>query len=327
MTRARSAAPASRRAIGFVGYDRVNALDIAGPAEAFTSAGGYQVVVLGASALSFRSESGLRLQADALLADAPPLDTLIIPGGEGLRLPGVASAMAALVRAQAGSVRRLVSVCTGIYGLAPTGLLDGRRVTTHWKFTRDIAARFPRLRVDDNAVFLRDGQVYTSAGVTAGIDLALALIEEDQGPRIALAAARDLVVYMRRCGGQTQYSEPLRFQEQAADGFSDLATFAHAHLHESLPVDRLAAEVALGERQFRRRFQEMFGCSPTSWVEGLRLDEARRRLEQPSLHIDEVAGSVGFRSADGFRRAFRRRFGLGPRTYRARFALENAVAP
>ena len=219
-------------------------------------------------------------------------------------------------------VRRIASVCTGIYGLAPTGLLDGRRVTTHWRFAADVKARFPRLDVDPDAIYVRDGRFATSAGVTAGIDLALALIEEDHGPGLALAVARELVVYLRRSGGQSQYSTPLKLQAASTDPIHDVAAFVVENLDGDLSVERLAARAHLSPRQFSRRFTEALGVAPASFVSERRLDEAKRLLGEERSSVEAIASATGFRSADVFRRAFERRFGVGPRDYRARFGTD-----
>ena len=190
--------------IGLIGFDGVVAIDIAGPAEAFTTARiaegerdatpCYEVITIASSTQPFVAESGLMFKPQKTFQNAPPLDTLIIPGGTALREPGVCRPISAFIRKRAGRTRRIVSVCTGIYGLASTGLLSGRRVTTHWRWAHDVARRFPDVQVNDNAIFLKDGSFYTSAGATAGIDLSLSLIEEDYGPRVAMAVARELVV-------------------------------------------------------------------------------------------------------------------------------------
>src|SRR5262249_33603468 len=217
-------------------------------------------------------------------------------------------------------IRRVASVCTGIYGLAPTGLLDGRRVTTHWKFAADVATRFPKLDVAPNELFVKSDRFYTAAGITAGIDLALALIEEDLGAAAALAVARELVVYVKRDGGQAQFSEPLRFQASARERFGELAAHITANLARDLRVDALADKMAVSPRQFSRQCHANFGCSPAVLVRRLRLDEARRRLHSRVGGIERIAASVGFRSADAFRRAFEREFGLNPSAYGERFS-------
>ncbi|MGF7179022.1 GlxA family transcriptional regulator [Tunturiibacter psychrotolerans] len=204
--------------------------------------------------------------------------------------------------------------------------MDGRRVTTHWAFARDVAHQFPALRVNANALFLKDGQFYTSAGVTAGIDLSLALIEEDFGQTVALAVARELVVHMKRSGGQEQYSEPLRFQFAATDSTTEVAAYIQAHLDRDLSVPALAKISHLSERQFSRRFKSVFQTSPAAFVEAVRLDESRARLCETDCSINQLASSVGFASDDAFRRAFERRFGIPPSDYRARFGYETRTS-
>ncbi|HEY1792108.1 MAG TPA: DJ-1/PfpI family protein [Opitutaceae bacterium] len=321
------------RTIGFLGYDGVTALDMVGPSDVFATASGlgprppaYRLAVISVTGRPFRSDSGFVFQPEFGLRSAPALDTLVIPGGEGLREAATGAAVAAWVRSRAGRIRRVASVCTGIYGLAASGLLDGRRVTTHWSFADDVARRFPRLRMDADAIYVRDGKFYTAAGVTAGIDLSLALVEEDLGPQAALAAARMLVVYMKRSGGQEQFSEPLRFQTQAGERFSELAAWMAAHLDGDLSVDALAGRACMCTRHFSRRFGRTFGAPPAAFVERLRPSEARRRLSCGRASIELVASSVGFSSADSFRRAFERRFGIPPSGYRARFGAMEAAS-
>ena len=226
------------------------------------------------------------------------------------------TALSAWLFAHAPKTRRIASVCGGIYPLAQSGLLDGRQVTTHWRLVADVARRFPRLRLIPNAIFIKDGPFYTSAGVTAGIDLSLALIEEDHGPRLALAVARELVMYVKRSGEQEQYSEPLRFQTQATDRFSDIVAWIVAHLHENLSVEILANRSCCSVRHFSRLFKSVFGNTPADFVEELRLTEARHRLAAPRNSLESVGSSVGFHSVDAFSRAFERRFGLRPQSYR-----------
>jgi transcriptional regulator GlxA family with amidase domain len=277
------------------------------------------VLTLGLSRRPCKSESGVTFVPSHALADAPALDTLIIPGGSGLRRPRTNQTVARWLTKCAPRIRRIASVCTGIYGLAPTGLIDGLRVTTHWRFAADVATRFPRLEVAPNELFIKCGRFYSAAGVTAGIDLALALIEEDLGAGAALAAARELVVYLKRDGGQAQFSEPLRFQSATRDRLGDLAAFVAANLRHDLSVETLARKTALSPRQFSRRCRASFGCTPAALVRRLRLDEARRRLHAPRSNVEAVAASVGFNSADAFRRAFEQQFGVSPSTYRSRF--------
>jgi transcriptional regulator GlxA family with amidase domain len=315
--------------IGFFVFDDVVALDFVGPLDAFNSAvitddhGNaqpcYEVITIGITGKTVVSDSGLRFQPDKSIGNAPPVDTLVVPGGSGWRRGGVEKAFVPWLKSRTHETRRIASVCTGIYGLASAGLLDGRRATTHWRFTKDVSRRFPRIRLNDDAIFIKDGRFYTSAGVTAGIDLSLALIEEDYGPKVALAVARNLVVYLKRAGGQGQYSEPLRFQTQSTDRFSEIATWVAGHLTEDLSVDVLAERASCSRRHFGRLFKEVFGTTPADFVERLRLIEARHELSIPRNSLKAVAASVGFKSVDAFSRAFERRFGVRPSHYRQRF--------
>jgi transcriptional regulator GlxA family with amidase domain len=315
--------------IGFFVFDSVVALDFVGPIEAFNCAAladcngkrqpCYEVITIGVTGKTIVSESGIAFRPDKSMRDAPLLDTLIVPGGSGLRRSSVETVLSPWLRSCVRKTRRIASVCTGIYGLASAGLLDGCQATTHWNFAKDVAHRFPRIRVNDDAIFIKDGPFYTSAGATAGIDLSLALIEEDYGAKVALAVARELVVYLKRAGGQGQYSEPLRFQIQSTDRFSEMAAWIAGHLHEDLSVDVLAERASCSRRHFSRRFKEVFGSTPAHFIEELRLTEARHHLSLPRNSLKTVAALVGFKSVDSFSRAFERRFGVRPNSYRRRF--------
>jgi len=315
-----------------VGYDRLTGLDLVGPMEAFGSAtvrlaGGqekrcYEVTVAALGEKHFRSEFGLTFKAQKSLASIHDADTVLVPGGSGLREPKAQRVLVQWLKKTAGSLRRITSVCTGIYGIAPSGLLDGRKVTTHWRFASDVARRFPKLKLELNSLFVRDGKFWTAAGVTAGIDLSLALIEEDYGPEVAINVARELVVYMKRPGGQEQYSAPLQFQSQARGRFADLLPWIHANLDRDLSVETLSEKACLCPRQFSRRFKREFGSTPAAFVRRMRLDEARQRLGGPECSIEEVGRSVGFRNGDTFRRSFEKCFRVVPREYRGRFGAK-----
>lgn len=317
--------------IGFAVFDGVVALDLFGPADAFaevelneapgTPEPAYKLQLIAQTVKPVITSSGLQVKPDCTFEDAPPLDTLIIPGGSVLARPSVAGPISGFVKSRADSTRRIVSICTGLYVLAETGLLKGRRVTTHWRFAKAIAKRFPDLRVHGNAIYLKDGPFYTSAGVTAGIDLALFLIEEDFGRTVSLAVARLLVVYLKRSGGQEQYSEPLQFQSESVSRLSELTTWMVSHLHEELSIEALAAKACLCPRHFSRRFKAEYGSSPGDFVEKLRLDEARRRLSNEDTTVQSIGKSLGFRSSDAFCRAFARRLGVTPSEYRQRFMV------
>lgn len=319
------------RRIGILGFDDVQALDLIGPADVFRSDAlaapdfcdgkepPYEVVVIGVGAKQFTASNGVQFVAHHLLPTRIALDTIIVPGGSGLRAGQLAETVAEWITVCASRVRRIASVCTGIYGLAPTGLLDGRDVATHWAFVDDLQRRFPKLRVDRDALFHKDDRFYTSAGITAGIDLALAMVEEDLGPEAALEVAREMIVYLKRSGGQNQYSEPLRFQIESGDRFADLAAWIPTHLRADLSVEILAKRACLSVRQFSRAFKDKFGITPAAFVEEARLAEACRRLAARRSSVEAVARSVGYLSDDAFRRAFERRFSVTPSHYRRRF--------
>jgi transcriptional regulator GlxA family with amidase domain len=314
----------------------MQALDLVGPMDAFAAVTltdgkgrrtpGYEVLTIGFESKAVRAESGLLLTPQFITATAPRLDTLVIPGGCALREAKTAAKAAAWIGSRSRQTRRVAAICTGVYALAATGLLDGRRVTTHWRHAQDLAQRHPSLVVDAGAIFLKDGPFYTSAGITAGIDLTLALIEEDYGLSVALTIARELVVYLKRSGGQEQYSEPLQFQTQSTDRVADIVGWIVANLRQDLSVESLAAKANLGPRHFSRRFQRAFGATPAAFVETLRMEEARRRLGGEHDTIERVAISVGFRSDDVFRRTFERRFGISPSAYRSRFGTPAKAA-
>jgi transcriptional regulator GlxA family with amidase domain len=314
------------RRVAVLGYDASQALDVTGPMDVFAAANGhasgtapYELMIVGVRAGTFRTESGARMLVDRPLSEASQADTFLIPGGRGLRENARLRRTISNWLREHARIRRIATVCTGIYPLAESGLLDARRATTHWRFADDVKSRWPKVRVDPNAIFIKDGNLYTSAGITAGIDLALALVEEDLGNASALRVARELVVYLKRDGGQLQYSEPLQFQTRAGSLFAGLGSWMLSNLDANLATERLAENVHLSERHFRRRFLTTFGTTPAQYVEILRLDEARRRLEMQKVNVAAIARSVGYASPDVFRRAFERRFGVGPTAYRERF--------
>lgn len=313
------------RRVGFVGFPRLTILDLIGPHEVFATANQlgsgqlYETVIVAKDRAPFVSDSGVVLTPQEDFATAGKFDTLITPGGPGLREKEIQCDVAAWLKERAPETRRMVSICTGLYGLAATGLLHGRRAATHWNHAADAAHNFPDVKIDADVLYLCDPPFYTSAGVTSGIDLALALIGEDHGPALALAVARELVVYLKRPGGQAQFSEPLRFQTRAVDRFAELAAWLPDHLTENLTIEALAERVHASPRNFARTFKKTFGATVAEFVETLRLDASRERLEEGRRAIEDVALSVGFRSAEVFRRAFERRFGVSPSVYARHF--------
>jgi transcriptional regulator GlxA family with amidase domain len=321
---------ATSRLVGIVGYPGVMALDVIGPFDAFATASAiglddtplYRCLLIGPTREPFAAASGVLFTPNAELGRAPAeFDTIIVPGGPGILDPANNARIASWLKRRAPHCRRIASVCTGIYALAATGMLDGRRAATHWQFVSDFRRRFPAVDVDPDAIFVESAPFWTSAGVTAGIDLALALIEADHGPEVALEVARELVVYLKREGGQAQYSAPLRFQVAARGRLAGLIAWMSTHPEANLSVERLAEKLATSPRNLTRQFVKAFGMPPGRVVEVLRLDAARTRIATTRGSIDGIAESVGFRSGDVFRRAFKRRFSTSPRNYRDRFRM------
>ena len=306
------------RRIAFVIFPDFQLLDIAGPIAAFDIAGRYrphtyELTVLAAEAGNVVSSSGVKLAAEAL--DDGPFDTIVMSGGEGTRAFSERAGLIAWLRNMAPTVRRVASVCSGAYILAEAGLLDGKRATTHWSRTDDFARRYPRIRLDADRIFIREGEVWTSAGITAGIDLALALIEDDLGSQVARATAQQLVVHQRRPGGQSQFSALL--DTGGLHGrFADLMDWVRARLGEPLGVERLAGQAAMSPRNFARAFAAETGLTPAKAVERLRLEAARIRVETTREPIDRVAEAAGFHDPERMRRAFVRAFGQPPQALR-----------
>ncbi len=315
--------------IAFVLYPGFVPLDLAGPLDVFTMAGRlarerrlpspYRFSFVAVAPGPVPSVAGLPMLADTP-ADACAPHTLLVPGGADMDRAEQDPALLALIGDLATRATRVVSVCTGALLLAACGLLDGRRAATHWTFAANLARRYPAVSVEPDAIFVRDGNVATSAGVTAGIDLALDLVEEDLGPAIALETARMLVVYRRRVGGQSQFSAPLEAQTRAGSRFAALHAWMEARLDERLDMERLAGQAGMSPRHFARVFTAETGMSPGRYVEQLRLDRARELIESGEPHLQTVAAASGFASDEQMRRAFLRRLGMTPSRYADHFA-------
>ena len=254
-----------------------------------------------------------------LLADGRELDTLILAGGEGARTRHDESELKDAVRALAARARRVASVCTGAFILAASGLLDGRRAVTHWRWCELLARRFPAVRVESEPIYLHDDRLWTSAGVTAGMDMTLALVEEDHGHSLALAVARELVMFLRRPGGQSQFSATLAAQTAADTDMSELLAWMADNLHRPLTVDMLAGRTRFSPRQFARVFVNKVGVSPGLKIDQMRVEAARRALEDGRRTLAAIASSCGFGTEEAMRRAFLRHLGTPPGTYRDRF--------
>jgi transcriptional regulator GlxA family with amidase domain len=306
------------RTVGVLIFPDFQLLDAAGPIAAFEIAaryvpGAYTIKVLAKDAGAVVSSSGASMHAEAM-AKAGDLDILLVSGGDGSRRAMVCEATRDFVQARAATTPRTASVCSGAYVLAAAGLLDGRRATTHWQRTADFARRFPEVRLEPDRIFIRDGNVWTSAGITAGIDLALAMIAEDLGEAVAKATAQQLVVYHRRPGGQSQFSALLELEHGGR--FEDLLAWARENLHEPLTVEQLAGRCAMSPRHFARAFTAEKAVTPAKAIERLRVEAARALLDSQPLRVEDVAIEAGFGDAERMRRAFMRAFGQPPQALR-----------
>ena len=322
--------PSSPRRIMMIGYERANVIDIAGPLQLFASARGadgrpaYEVELVSAEPGAVLTTSGLVLQANRSIgqvtdADLDGLDTLLVSGGEGSRGAMHDKRLTDFIARASTHARRTASICTGAVLLAAAGLLKGRRATTHWAYAGTLAARFPDTDVDADAIYVRDGNIWSSAGVTAGMDLALALIEADLGRETALMLARHHVMYLMRPGGQSQFSAELAAQS-AED--SRIARVCH-HIAENpqaeLSVPALAQIAAMSERSFARHFTQETGFTPAQFVERARVDAACRALSGEDANFDTIAATTGFGTGERMRRSFLRHLGVTPQRYRERF--------
>ena len=314
-----------------VAFDGVQSLDVAGPVEVFTRGGQlagdpYDVEVVGPRPGRLRTSSGLTLEvARGLPSLRAAVDTLVVAGGDGTAAAMADRPFVTAIGRVGRNARRVTSVCTGAFLLAEAGLLAGRRATTHWDACELLARRYPDVEVDPEPIFVRDGNVATSAGVTAGMDLALALVEDDHGRDAALATARRLVMYAQRPGGQAQFSAPLRSQVAAArEPIRAVQRWVVDHPGADCGVDALAKRAAMSPRHFARRFTQETGSTPARWVEEVRVEAARLLLETTDTTVDVVAESCGFGTAETLRRAFLRRLHVAPTDYRKRFRKEPA---
>ncbi|UJV39349.1 GlxA family transcriptional regulator [Streptomyces sp. AMCC400023] len=310
------------RTVLVVLFDGVQSLDVTGPLEVFAGAeqhtpGTYRIGTASLDGVPVRTSSGLTLVPDHTLDAAPAPHTLLVPGGQGTRNP--AAGVVEWLREHGSRAERLVSVCTGAILLAEAGFLDGRRATTHWAYCDTLARRHPAVEVDPDPIFVRDGHIATSAGVTAGIDLALALVEEDIGREAALAIARHLVVFLRRPGNQAQFSAQLAAQTARREPLREVQRWITEHPGDDLSVEHLAARARLSPRHFARAFRTETGVTPGRYVDRVRLEHARRLLEDTSDGVEEVSRACGYGTAEAMRRAFVKALAISPAEYRRRF--------
>ncbi|GAA0665860.1 DJ-1/PfpI family protein [Kitasatospora atroaurantiaca] len=315
-----------------VAFPGIELLDVTGPAEVFSVASrvagadrpGYRVQIATADGRPAVTSSGVRLMADLALDDVNgPVDTLLVSGAIELVEDGVEPVIDREVtdwlRRAAPRARRIGSICAGAHLLAAAGLLDGRPATTHWLTAARLAAEHPRVRVDPDPIFIRSGQVWTCAGVTSGMDMALAMVAEDRGQELALTTARMMVMYVKRSGGQSQFSVPLSIQSPSDDRIDELRLWIAEHLTEDLSLEALAARLHLSVRHFSRLFRRRTSTTPAAYVEATRLEAARRLLEDSDRSLPDVAAASGLGSVETLHRTFRRRLGTTPAEYRRRF--------
>ncbi len=317
--------PSPFRRVEILAFPALQLLDVAGPLQVFATANDiavgpapYDPVVVARELQGVKSSAGLALATNPLSDPDLAIDTLVVAGGYGVNAAATDPSFVAWLRRKSAAARRTTSVCSGAFLLAEAGLLDGRRVVTHWQRCAELARRHPALRVEPDPIFIRDGDIWTSAGVTAGIDLALALVEDDLGRATALAVARQLVVFLKRPGGQAQYSTALALQ--ACDGgFERLHAWIADHLAEDLSTATLAQVAAMSERSFLRHYRRATGRTPARVVEVLRVEAARRLLTETRTPLKRIAILCGFGSDETMRRAFARQIQTSPQPYRDGF--------
>lgn len=318
--------PAHR--IALVIYPGFQSLDLTGPFEVFAgvnqllAAQAYELTVVAAQAGPVRSESGLALVADSAIAEVSPdeVDTLVVVGGRGVMEARHDAELTTWIQSM-GPTTRMASICSGTFVLAEAGVIDGQTVTTHWARARQLADEYPTLTVDPDPVFIRNGRIWTSAGVTAGIDLALAMVEADHGAAIAQTVARWLVMFLRRPGSQSQFAAPVWSPPVAPGPIRVAQDKIQSDPSADLSVPTLAAAASMSERHFLRIFSRDVGCSPSAYVERIRVDTARRLLEERDDGVEVIARAAGFGTAETMRRIFVRRVGVSPTDYRHRFTM------
>ncbi|MDB5484083.1 MAG: transcriptional regulator, AraC family [Caulobacteraceae bacterium] len=318
---------APSRRIVLIGYPGVQSLDLVGPLEVFSMVNrsgapvAYELILASEDGGEIICNSGLRLAGAVALADLPgEIDTILVSGGDEAAVRRArAGALPAWLAASHGRARRVGSVCSGGLVLAASGLLDGRRATTHWGFCDEFRAFRPAVKLEPDAIFVADPPFYTSAGVTAGIDLCLALVEADHGAQVALAVARNLVLFLRRAGGQAQYSAALTIQAAAASRLRKLIVEIVGEPCGDYSLPELATRAAMSERTLSRVFKQETGVSPAAFVESARIDRAKALLETSDWSLARVAERAGFGDTSGLHRAFRKKLGVTPGDYRDRF--------
>jgi transcriptional regulator GlxA family with amidase domain len=318
------------RTVAIFVYDGVTLLDVAGPAEVFKEANRhgarYQISLLSPTGEDVTTNLGFKVGVDAAVSGDLPVDTYLVPGSGSYPRTPVPRALAQAARLPAVHARRVGSICTGAFILAAAGLLDGKRATTHWKATHELAARCPDSRIEPDAIYVRDGSTYTSAGVTAGIDLALALLEEDHGPELTREVARALVVYMQRSGGQSQFSAPLRIPPPRSPALRKVIDLVTANPGEDYSLAVLAGHLNVSTRHLTRLFRAELSTTPARYIENIRFDLARALLDQ-GQSATQAAALAGFPSYESMRRVFARKLSITPAAYQRRFSSARSNHP
>lgn len=319
------------RRVVLLAHDQMNLLDLAGPLQALSTATRrhsgqgpdlYETFVASVDGGLVSTSAGLPIITVPLSAlDGLSIDTLIAPGGSKDDVMHAPPRLVAWIALRAPHVRRLCSVCTGAFLLAAAGTLDGKRVATHWDWVARLEKLHPSIRVDPDRIFVQDGTVWTSAGVSAGIDLTLALIEEDYGHRVAIETARQLVMFIKRSGGQSQFSVPLAAQSDATGKFADLHAWIAAHIGDDLSIERLAEQAGMTPRTFARAYVDAHHTTPAKGVEAMRMEVACRALEETDLPLKAISTRAGYGNEQSLRRAFQRQLGVSPIQYRERFSM------
>src|SRR5258708_19984994 len=325
------------KSVGLIGFEQVTASHFVAPADTFATAAlddgygnripCYEVHTIGAISDRFRTETGFLFQAQHTLSAAPELDTIVIAGGTGVLRADVTDKISTWILNRINDTRRIGAVGTGVKALAATGLLNGREVTTHWRFARELARQFPRLKIDHRKSFVRDGPYYTTTGLSGGVNLSLALIQEDYGPYVAQSVEQELALRLTK-EDQGEFPPESPFDNHPIDRFSDLVAWVIRNLHADLSVEVLPRRACMCPGHFSKVFKSVFGESPRDFVQNLRLNEARRRLAKRQKTLRTVSQSVGFKDSDAFQRAFERKFGSRPSSHledrqSTRLALSN----
>ena len=320
------------RRVGLIAFADANLLDLSGPAQVFATAAEqaqllsasnappYQLVLLSAIGGSVRTSAGISMET-AALADVSPadLDTVLVSGGHGAETAAKDVMLLDWLKAAARQSRRVGSICTGAFVLAAAGLLDGRRVGTHWAYCDDLQSKYPAIAIERDAIFIQDDRFWTSAGVSAGMDMALAMVEQDWGRDLALLVARRLVLFLKRPGGQSQFSVPLQAQAAGEGAMAELVNWIMDNPDKDLRTGLLAGRAGMSERTFHRAFSRSIGQTPAAFVEAVRLEHARQLLEDGESDIAVIASRAGFGHEERMRRAFLRRLNVNPSSYRSRF--------